>query len=97
MVEIGPKSLLETTPCQVDVNGGRYLLHERNDSEIALYSAICPHQRGRVKPRDDVFLCPNHRWKFDPETGECLTGANETLPSVSVQVREDRLYADKLP
>ena len=92
-VEVGPSSLLDEAPVVVEVDGDRYVLVER-DGTPRLFSAVCPHQRGRVKVVDEETLrCPNHRWEFDPETGACTTGEDASLTEVAVQEEEGVLFA----
>lgn len=92
-VAVGPASLVDDAPVVVEVDGGRYVLAER-DGAAALFSAVCPHQRGRVRVADDeTLLCPNHRWQFDAETGACTSGADASLTEVAVVEDDGTLYA----
>ncbi|MEY7851095.1 Rieske (2Fe-2S) protein [Natrarchaeobius sp. A-rgal3] len=97
MIDVGSVELLAQTPRIVTLEGNRYVLHEREDGDVTLYSAVCPHQRGRVMAREGTLLCPNHRWEFDPETGECLTVADERLRESSVTREDGSLVVDELP
>jgi nitrite reductase/ring-hydroxylating ferredoxin subunit len=91
---IGPASLLEEAPTTVTVGEGRYIVHRTAEGEPRLYSAVCPHQHGRVKVADETtFLCPNHRWEFDAETGECVSGGEGSLTHYDVVVEDGSLYA----
>lgn len=93
MIDIGPDTLLDDVPVELSVDGGHYVLYEREDGTAVLYAGVCPHQRGRVKAYDDGTLrCPNHQWEFDPETGDCLTVSGESLAGVTVDVDQGRLY-----
>jgi nitrite reductase/ring-hydroxylating ferredoxin subunit len=92
---IGPASLLSESPTAVTVDGDRYLVSRGDDGEPRLYSAVCPHQHGRVKVADEsTFLCPNHRWQFDPETGECVSGGEGALTSYEVVVSDGDLLSE---
>lgn len=92
-VEIGPASLVDDAPVVVKVDQGRYILAER-DGGAVLFSAVCPHQRGRVKVADEGTLrCPNHRWEFDAETGACTSGADASLTEFGVREEDGMLYA----
>jgi len=92
---IAPADLIEDAPTVVECEGKRYILGRREDGRPALYSAVCPHQRGRVRPAGEGLLrCPNHRWEFDAHTGDCLTVEDERLPEFDVEVRDGTLYAD---
>lgn len=93
-LELGPASLLDTTPTVVSPDaGGRFVLSTDADGPV-LYSAVCPHQRGRVRLSDDeTVLCPNHRWTFDATTGACTSGQDASLEPVPIERRDGRLYA----
>jgi UDP-MurNAc hydroxylase len=43
----------------------------------------CPHQHVDLKKcgilDGDLLICPMHNWKFDLNTGECLTSDNFSL------------------
>lgn len=92
-IEIGSSTLVEKAPVVVDVDGSQYVLSVR-DGELELFSAVCPHQGGRVRVADDETLrCPNHRWKFDAETGKCISGADAALTEIAVEKRDGVLYA----
>lgn len=89
---IGPTDLLESTPTAVSIDGKQYILSHREDGEPVLYSAICPHQHGRVKVADgSTFRCPNHRWEFDATSGECIRGGNTALDAYDVWVASGEL------
>lgn len=91
--EIGPVGLIDDAPVVVDVDGAQYVLSV-SDGDPELFSAVCPHQGGRVRVADDeTLLCPNHRWQFDAETGECISGADAALTEVDVRERDGTLYA----
>jgi nitrite reductase/ring-hydroxylating ferredoxin subunit len=93
-LDLGPASLLAEAPTVVAPDGGgRYVLSTDGDEPV-LYSAVCPHQRGRVRVVDEGTLrCPNHRWTFDATTGACTSGEDASLESVPVERRDGRLYA----
>lgn len=95
-LELGSETLLEKTPTVLEVDGKRYILHTRDDGTHVLYTAICPHQRGRVMvDNEEMLLCPNHRWMFNPETGDCTTVPGESLASVPVRIENGKLYASR--
>lgn len=94
-VELAPADALDEAPVAVDTVAGRFILSADESGSPVLYSAVCPHQRGRVRPDgDDRLLCPNHRWAFDAVTGDCLTVEDASLPSFPVELSDDALYAD---
>lgn len=93
-IPIGPTELLEEAPTTVTIDGTRYILHRDDNGDPVLYSAVCPHQHGRVKVVDEsTFLCPNHRWKFDSTTGECVSGGEGSLDAYEVTVVDGELRA----
>lgn len=72
---IDPADLLESVPTVVTVDGDRFVLSTCESGDPVLYSAVCPHQRGRVKVVNEATLrCPNHRWEFDASSGNRLSG-----------------------
>jgi nitrite reductase/ring-hydroxylating ferredoxin subunit len=92
---IAPAEAVEDAPTIVECDGKRYILSRGEDGGPILYSAVCPHQRGRVRVAgEDRLLCPNHRWEFDALTGECLTVEDERLTERPVEKRDGTLYAD---
>ena len=91
---IGSVDLLEDVPTVVTVEGSRYILALDDDGEPILFSAVCPHQGGRVKVADEsTFRCPTHRWEFDGSTGECIRRGEGTLPSYELHVKNGELHA----
>lgn len=91
--KLGPDSLLEKTPVGLTVDGTRYILTTRTDGTHVAYTAVCPHQSGRVMVEDETTLiCPNHQWEFDAETGACITMPDECLPVSPVQRENGSLY-----
>lgn len=92
---LAPVTVLEDAPKVVESDGKRYILGRNEDGQPRLYSAVCPHQRGRVRVAgEDRLLCPNHRWEFDAHTGDCMTVEDERLTEFDVEVRDGTLYAD---
>lgn len=92
---IGPVELLDEAPTVVTVDGGRFILNRNEDGGLMLYSAVCPHQGGRVKVADEcTFRCPTHRWEFDARTGECVRRGDEPLTAYDIRVVDGELFAD---
>ncbi len=58
---------------------------------------MCPHQGGAVAEIDGCFECPQHGWRFDLRTGQCLSGPAAELAHVPVTVKEGHLYAEMAP
>lgn len=92
-VEIGPTAMLEDAPLVVVVDGDQYILSV-SDGDPHLFSAVCPHQGGRVTVADEETLqCPNHRWQFDATSGDCISGGDTGLREVPLRERAETLYA----
>lgn len=70
------------------------LISQPTAGTVVAFSAICTHQGCVVKPVKDEFDCPCHGSKFDPTTGEALSGpATTPLASVQVTVTGDAVLA----
>lgn len=90
---IGALDLLEDAPRVVSVDDRRYVLSRNEDGDPVLFSAVCPHQGGRVGVVDQSTLrCPNHRWEFDPHTGDPTRG-HTPLEQYDVTVTDGELRA----
>ena len=60
----------------------------------------CPHQgypllKGKISENCQL-TCPWHNWKFDLETGECLTGGDE-LPIYPIEIHDDQIWVNLSP
>jgi len=63
----------------------------RQEREIKVVSAVCPHAACLVRPQDDGFACPCHRSSFDAE-GQPLDGpAPRALDRLEWKVEKGRL------
>lgn len=90
---LGNTSDFETFPELLTIDDDPYILR-KSEGEYRLYSAVCPHKEGTVKPVDeDTWLCPDHGWEFDSD-GNCTTVSTECLESYPVRVENGTLYAD---
>jgi CMP-N-acetylneuraminate monooxygenase len=93
LTPIGPAELLADAPTVVTVDGARFVLATDADGDPQLFSAVCPHQRGRVRVVDETTLrCPNHRWEFDAESGRALD-QDAALDTYDVTVADGTLRA----
>jgi CMP-N-acetylneuraminate monooxygenase len=91
--EPGKKAACLARPRPVDVGGHRYFLV--GDARAPrLLSSVCPHQGGTVAITETCFECPQHGWRFDLQSGECLSGPSAHLTEIPVAVRDGRLVAD---
>lgn len=92
---IGPAELLNEVPTVVVLDGGRFILSRNEDDDPVLYSAVCPHQGGRVMVADESTLrCPTHRWEFDAASGACILRGDEPLTVYDVRVADGSLLTD---
>lgn len=96
MFDLGLASSFSTLPAPVDIGPRRWYL-VREGEEYRLLSSVCPHQGGTVVPTATAFECPNHGWRFDLQSGNCLTGPAARLESLPVVVRDGRLLTTVTP
>lgn len=99
LVDLGPLGLrgeqdaFPERPRPVDIGGHRYFLV--GDARAPrLLSSVCPHQGGTVALLETCFECPQHGWRFDLQSGECLSGPSAHLAEIPVAVRDGRLVAE---
>jgi CMP-N-acetylneuraminate monooxygenase len=99
LVDLGPlgqpgsEDTCLARPEPVDLGGHRYFL-VRDARGPRLLSSVCPHQGGTVALTETCFECPQHGWRFDLQSGECLSGPSAHLTEVPVAVRNGRLVAE---
>lgn len=59
---------------------------------------LCPHNRGPLFQgtidEGHVVTCPWHRYRYDLDTGECLTEPSLRLGTYPVLDRDGKLWAD---
>ena len=92
---IGDKILADGKPKLIHLGGRPWILTKNSDENLILYDAICPHQNGIVSNlKKDEWVCPNHMWKYESESGKCLTTPSKRLQSYDVIIRNDKLFAD---
>ena len=87
-LELGAVDAL-ALPMHVEFDGRAYLLTSGAKGLIA-HVARCPHQLGPLAAAiDGVVQCPWHGYRFDVESGRCLTGQPCRLPPAPrVSVRD---------
>jgi nitrite reductase/ring-hydroxylating ferredoxin subunit len=77
-------------------NGRRYAVFDV-DGELEVTDAACPHFGGplaRGVVRDGVVTCPWHWYRFELQSGRCLTSASLHLRKYPVISRNGRSYAE---
>ncbi len=58
-----------------------------DDTTVAAFSAVCPHQGCGVQPAGAELHCPCRNSVFDAATGGVLSGpAGEPLPAIRVRI-----------
>ena len=82
-------------PVSFELSGRAYLLHWHDDRWLT-YPANCPHQMGPLSHEidaDGTVRCPWHGYRFDVQSGACVTGAacrfGRVPEVVSVQDKAD--------
>jgi nitrite reductase/ring-hydroxylating ferredoxin subunit len=92
--EVGQPGDFSTFPASVTLEGAPYWLVQEDTGGYRLFSALCPHAGGDVRPHGDQFFCPLHWWTFSQKDGSCTSMDDERLMERRVELREDgRLYA----
>lgn len=57
----------------------RYVVAQPAEGDFHAFNAICPHQGCLVQTvTEEEIICPCHSSRFDPKTGEPLSGPAET-------------------
>lgn len=77
------------------LGGERVAVFRSRNGKFYAVQSDCPHQGGPLA--DGVVggcavVCPLHSWKFDLETGQCLSGGEARLRTYSLRVSADRLF-----
>jgi nitrite reductase/ring-hydroxylating ferredoxin subunit len=72
----------------------------RPDGSFYAIEASCKHQNwdlttGEVK--GNIVTCPRHFWKYDIETGHCLTHDSTRLRRYALKVEGDDIYVSLTP
>jgi nitrite reductase/ring-hydroxylating ferredoxin subunit len=67
------------------------------DGDFFALDGICPHQGGPLGKGSlsgCIVTCPWHQWKFDVQTGQCQLTAAIKQPTIELQIKDERIYAD---
>ncbi len=92
-VDIGAESSFTKLPAQVDIGDWSYFLAKNKKGVYQLLSTMCPHQMGEVVDWGNVFMCPDHGWRFEKTEGVCINGPNSRMTSFPVAIEAGRLIA----
>jgi CMP-N-acetylneuraminate monooxygenase len=73
-----------------------YLIHDPSapPNDYRLLSTICPHLGSEIADTGACFECPNHGWRFDHATGQCLNAPGQRMTSIPVQFKGGHLLID---
>ena len=77
----------------------------RQDAEgaISALELACRHQGAdlsagqRESGRSAIVACPRHGWRYDLESGACLTEPGLPLRPLAVKCEAGKLYVDPVP
>ena len=89
-VDLGPRAAL-TLPVTIEMMGNRFSIDTDGD-QLRVDPLVCPHLLGPLSVDGDGNLhCPWHGYRFDAETGQCLSppGATCRLPRKPVVTEQD--------
>ncbi|MEO8198057.1 MAG: Rieske (2Fe-2S) protein [Thermoanaerobaculia bacterium] len=71
--------------------------------EISALELACRHQGAdlsagsREAGHGSIVSCPRHGWRYDLETGACLTEPDLPLRPLAVKSEAGKLYVDPVP
>ena len=63
--------------------------------KIKIFSSICPHFGGEIiyNNTQDVLKCKWHGWKFDKDTGKCLSSPIKSkLNEYKIKQEDNKIY-----
>jgi nitrite reductase/ring-hydroxylating ferredoxin subunit len=92
-VDLGLESSFNKLPAWIAVGvESFYLVHGKKG--YLLLSTECPHAGSEVSKQADVFLCPDHGWRFELTQGVCVNGPRAKMYTFPVTVQDGHLIAD---
>lgn len=105
-VHTGPYRIVDLGPVEfIPLGEGRaYVMAERaiavfrqRDGRLFATDNQCPHRSGPLA--DGIIgagkvICPLHAWKFDLETGRCLSGDTATVRTYPVRAVNGRIVVE---
>ena len=85
---------------EMKVGGKRIGLLKRHGT-IHAFTAACPHAGaslcdGWLDPQGRI-VCPEHKYRFDPQTGRNTTGEGYKLFMYPIEIRDNEVYVGFLP
>jgi nitrite reductase/ring-hydroxylating ferredoxin subunit/alkylhydroperoxidase/carboxymuconolactone decarboxylase family protein YurZ len=78
------------------VADGRAVFVSRQDGDLMVYDAHCPHQSTEIPAAaiDGARLtCPRHGWVFDLASGTCIAQGNRPLRALASREQDGQLWA----
>ncbi len=73
---------------------------QHKDKKFSGIEVSCKHQGADLtagKIEGTIATCHRHQWKYDLDTGKCLTNDSPDLRKYDVQVRGEDIYISFLP
>ena len=83
----------------VDVDGLSIALFRDPDDPETIHAlhGRCPHANGpmgRGWVDDGEAVCPLHRWRFNLQTGRCVTAPDRSLHKFRCEIRDGRVWVE---
>ncbi len=94
-VDLGPADLIPLGEGRAYVIGDRTIaVFRQRDGRLFALDNACPHRNGPLA--DGIIgagkvICPLHGWRFDLETGRCVSGDAAVTRTYPVQQVEGRI------
>lgn len=97
-VEIAPADDVPVGSARKFLFSGKAAVLLNRPAGFRAFGAVCTHL-GCIaywEPDENIIFCPCHIGKFDPNTGEVISGPPPSrLPSIDINVRNGKVYALK--
>ena len=94
LVEVASREELDEQGRLVVEIGVQRLVLVDLDGEIRCVPERCPHAGGSLSGghiKDGQIACPRHGWRFDLESGRCLSNPRYEIEVFSVVVEEGQI------
>lgn len=78
------------------VADGRAVFVNRQNGDLMVYDAHCPHQSTEMPElaiEDGHLTCPRHGWVFDLGSGVCIAKGNRPLRALACREQDGQLWA----
>ena len=95
LVEIGTEKILEELPKSLILYNNPFILTNKKNGSLVLYSAICPHMQGTVIPsKNEIWTCPSHGWTFNADNGKSINSPQSSLGEFEVVSKNGKLFVE---